>query len=143
MELVSWNKPGPYVDIKYAVQWKYDDDSIRIPEPSEENVFDGSSFSAAGKSYCSWQQLCAEESQNEYVFSDIYGREVFAYKERFPCFDSFDYLHENRYFRWFYIRQADKLCCVYLADGRGTVKVTEDVRFIKDDAWKAMQETKW
>ena len=143
MELVSWNKPGPFVDIVYAVQWKLDDGSVRIPEAAEQTVFDGNSFFAAGKSYSSWQQLCAEQTGNTYVFIDKYRRQVFAYKERFPCFDSYDYLNENRYFRWFYIREAGRLCCVYLADGRGTVEVTEDVRFIKDEAWKAMQEANW
>lgn len=143
MELVSWNAPGPYVDIKYAVQWRLPDGSVRLPQPSEKTIFEGNSFSAAGKSYYAWQQLCSERTVKEEVFLDIYGREVFAWKERFPCFDSYDYLHENRYFRWFYIREAGRLCCVYLADGRGTVEVTEDVRFIKDEAWKAMQEANW
>ena len=83
MELVSWNAPGPYVSIKYAVQWKSDDGSIRIPQPSEESVFEGSHFSAAGKSYTSWKQLCAEQTVEPYAFTDKYGRQVFAYKELF------------------------------------------------------------
>ena len=143
MELVSWNKPGPFVDIAYAVQWKNDDGSVRIPEAPEEKVFQGSQFSAAGKSYSSWQQLCAEQTVEPYAFIDKYGRQVFAYKELFPCFDSYDYLNENRYYRWFYILEADRLSCVYLADDRGSIKVTEEGRMIKDDAWKAMQETNW
>lgn len=142
MELVSWQEPGPYVNIKYAVQWKLTEGSVRIPEPAEKAVSEPGNFTAAGKHYTGVHQLCAEKT-GECSFRDIYGRDVFAHKERFPCFDSYDYLNEDRYYRWFYIRENGKLCCVYYADQRKTLEVTEDVRFLKDDAWKAMQEVKW
>ena len=78
------------------------------------------------------------------LFRDVYGREVFAFRERFPCFDSYDYLYEHRYFRWFYIREGDSLYCVYYVDEQKTVKITDDVRRIeKRDAWESMRALNW
>lgn len=50
---------------------------------------------------------------------------------------------ESRCYRWFYIREGDKLTCVYRDDGRKTVKVTEDVTTLKNDHVKKMKEYGW
>ena len=60
--------------------------------------------------------------------------------ERFPCFDSADYLHEDRYFRWYFLCRRGKLTLVYHTDRTPLVAVTEDVRDLEDDCWKRMRE---
>lgn len=143
MELVSIKMPGPYVDIRYYVQWPLHDGSVRKPEEYKgkyKNVFP---ISVAGKEYKSIRELSSQRIEEQYLCRDIHGREVFEYKERFPCFDSFDYLHENRYFRWFYILDGDRLFCLYCADDRDELEITEDVRRIKEGAWKKMKELDW
>ena len=143
MELVSFNKPGPYVNIDYMVQWRAEDGSLRIPQGGEKRTLPCNNFVAAGRQYSGWEQLCAEQTGEDGTFTDIYGRDVFAFRQRFPCFDSYDYLYEHRYYRWFYIREGDSLCCVYYTDEEKTIEVTEDVRLIADGAWKAMKEINW
>ena len=142
MQLVSWQEKGPYVNIKYALQWIAPDGTIRIPEQQEQH-FKGLSFTAAGKEYGSCRELCARETEDSRIYLDVYGREVFEYKERFPCFDSYDYLYEHRYFRWFHILDGDRLCCVYCEDERPDTRVTEDLRFLRKGAWDEMKEINW
>lgn len=144
LQLVSQREKGPFVSIRYYVQWEYPDGTVRVPEESEMKFACPGSFTAAGKAYSSWQELCAvREDEYGQICRDIYGREVFAEWERFPCFDSYDYLYENRYYRWFYIREGDKLTCVYYKDEQKTIHVTEDVRRMRDRCWKAMQKANW
>ena len=143
MEYVSVNKSERYVDMDYMIQWRAEDGSLRISEKNEKQVFDCDNFSAAGKAYSGWQQLCAEKVGEYHTFTDIYGRQIFAFERRFPCFDSFDRMYEKRYYRWFYIREGDSLCCVYYEDEQKTIEVTEDLRHVYGDAWKAMKEMNW
>ena len=144
MELISWQKPGPYVDISYLIQWKYEDGSVRVPEEAAKAEYPYDDFVVAGKHYSRLDDLCAVNLGEDQLFRDVYGREVFAFRERFPCFDSYDYLYEHRYFRWFYIREGDSLYCVYYVDEQRTVKITDDVRRIeKRDAWESMRALNW
>ena len=143
LRLVQWQLPGPYVNIKYAVEWEQADGTVRVPEGGEKLSFSFREFSAAGRAYLSLNQLLAEELVEDQVYKDVYGRSVFAFKERFPCFDSYDYLHEDRYYRWFYIRSGDQLSCVYYADERNKLEVTSDVKRLPERCWKAIREHKW
>lgn len=97
-------------------------------------------FFAAGKHYDSVSQLCLEEDLDTRRARDIHGREVLYLKERFPCFDSYDLLYENRYYRWFFIRQDNSLTRVYQIDGRDRVYVTEDVRNLENKCWEQMKK---
>lgn len=144
LELIQRVNPGRYVSVDYLVTWRAAGGSLRLPEEHEKQSFPCNDFVAGGKHYSSPEQLCTEKLQEDGTYRDVYGRDVFGYKERFPCFDSYDYLYEHRYFRWFYIREGDSLCCVYYEDERDSVEVTEDVSCIhKERAWKAMKEISW
>ena len=144
LRLIQWQLPGPYVNIKYAVEWAMPDGSVRVPEEGERRSFGLREFSAGGREYLSLNQLMAEELVESQIYKDVYGRSVFAFKERFPCFDSYDYLHENRYYRWFYVREGDTLSCVYYRDECDHVHVVDDLRYIdKKAAWEEMNESGW
>lgn len=144
MQLVKNQLPGPYVNIAYRVKWLLEDGSVRVPEETVRKVACPGDFTAAGKTYSSWEQLChSREDEHGHLCRDIYGREVFAEWERFPCFDSYDYLYENRYYRWFFIREGDRLTCVHYTDGQDTLSITEDVYKLTRRCWEAMTEYRW
>lgn len=60
--------------------------------------------------------------------TDVHGREVLHVMERFPTFDSYDLLCENRYFHWYYIRHADGLTQVRTDDASERVQILERVQ---------------
>jgi len=144
MMLVSKSLSEVYVSYEYGIRWQAPDGSVRKPEESKRTLLYPGVFWAAGRPYTSIKQLCAQKLDEQgHVCRDIYGREVFAEWERFPCFDSYDYLYENRYYRWFYIRSGDRLTCVYYADERKQIEITEDVKKLPERCWKAIREHKW
>lgn len=98
-------------------------------------------FMAAGRLYASRAQLTARrEREDSPWFKDVYGRDVLALTERFPCFDSSDFLYEKRYFRWYFLCLDGKLICVYHTDETPVVTVTEDVRDVEEQRWKEMKK---
>ena len=119
--------------------WGGTDGSVRTPQPvtREYHVIGG--FQAAGKYYLSLKQLTVEVDECERWCRDCYGREVFAVRQKFPCFDSYDYLHEHRYYRWWFIRQGNVLTRIYHTDETGQISVTEDVQDLEDFCWRQMQ----
>lgn len=144
MELRKEQLPGPYVNIRYYIQWCQPDGTVRSQEPTEKVFTYPGVFTAGGRPYTSVSQLCAKKlDEGGHICRDIYGREVFVQWERFPCFDSYDYLHENRYYRWFYICSGDQLTCVYYADQRDRLEITEDVQKLPRRCWEAMVEANW
>ena len=52
-------------------------------------------------------------------------------KWRFPCFDSFDYLTENRFYRWFFIREGNSISRIYAIDTKPNIYVTDDVGYVE------------
>ena len=101
------------------------------------------SFTAAGKLYNSWEDLCVKKTLRKYLVKDVYGR-VWAYTlERYPCFDSFDRLHENRYFRWFVYREPGKFTLVSVDDGKNAVTVTENADDWRYICREMLQELGW
>lgn len=144
MVLVKQSLSEVYVSYDYTIRWKSPDGSLRTPEESKKTFLYPGVFWAGGRPYASIHQLCAEKLDEEgHACRDVYGREVFAQWERFPCFDSYDYLYENRYYRWFYIRNNDQLTCVYYTDERNKIEVTEDVKKLPRRCWEAIDERKW
>ena len=93
-------------------------------------------FIAAGKPYLTVSQLKAkEEGELDGVFyrgfkvpqyRDAHGRRVLYFRERFPCFDSYDRLHENRFYHWYAIENEDKVTLVYTEDEKPGAQVHED-----------------
>lgn len=114
--------------------------SVRIPtEISRKFPYPGS-FTVAGKTYESWQQLCQVETGTSGLYQDIYGRYVFYTSELFPCFDSYDFLYETRRYRWFFILGNGKLTRVYYTDEQKYIHVTEDVANIEDKCWGDLEK---
>lgn len=95
----------------------------RIPQESEK-TFSFNNFYAAGKHYRNISQLCTQKDGE--LFKDIYGRTVFYDKQRFPCFDSYDYMSEDRYFHHFYLKENGRLTRIYYHDDMLEVYVAED-----------------
>ena len=92
-------------------------------------------FIAAGKPYLAVSQLKAkEEGELNGVlyrgfkvpqYRDVHGRRVLYFRERFPCFDSYDRLHENRYYHWYAIESDGKVTLVYTEDEKPGAQVHE------------------
>lgn len=110
----------------------------RIPVEQTSTYTDGKPFRAAGRDYASLEQLTVEKDERSVWCRDIYGREVFCVAERFPCFDSYDFLYDNRCYRWFYIRENGRLTCIYHADGENKITVTEDMGMLGRGSWDSM-----
>ena len=125
------------------IEWVAEDGSVRIPEEKKTEFPYPGRFTAAGKTYRSWKELCTEPDESGLLCKDIYGRQVLYLSELFPCFDSYDYLNENRYYRWFFIKENGKLTRVYCADQRGVIQVTEDVRNLEYRCCEQMQKLNW
>ena len=124
-----------------ALKW-ISPEAERLPEEAKTAYPVNRGFFAAGKQYRNLQQMTTTQI-GDYLYHDIYGRDVIALRERFPCFDSYDFLHENRYYRWFFIKEDGKLTRVYYADTRGVVQVTEDVRVLETRCLEEMKKLKW
>lgn len=107
---------------------------FRTPEPTEKEYLAGLPFVAGGKTYISFSQLCCPQSDGS--TRDIYGRRTLCFRERFPCFDSYDYLYENRYYRWAFLCSDGKLTRVFQADQGRKLHVTEDAAQLEVDFWK-------
>lgn len=114
--------------------------SVRIPSETSQKFSYFGDFIADGKTYQKWDQLCQTETETPDLYRDIYGRLVFYTAELFPCFDSYDYLYENRRYRWFFILGDGKMTRVFYTDGRSKIHVTEDVECIEDKCWKELQK---
>lgn len=140
LQILAQKDPGPYVSYTYSVVWIENGRERPQPQESKREFQLASGFEAAGRKYTGLSQLLAEKINDSGEYKDVYGRRVFEVKERFPCFDSYDYLNENRYFRWFYIQEEGKLCCVYYADKRKNIEITEDAATVNRRSFKAMKE---
>lgn len=125
------------------IYWVAPDGAKRIPEEVKKTYAYPGLFMAAGKPYAGLRGLLAQKDETGYLGKDIYGREVFYISELFPCFDSYDYANENRYYRWFFIKENGKLIRIYHADERNTVEVTEDVRYLENKCREVMEEMGW
>ncbi len=119
------------------IEWVLEDGKTRKPH-GLTTVQPACCFIAAGRIYPSTKLLQYKSKEYDAVCKDIYGREVYCYSERFPCFDSYDALYETRCYRWYFIKHGGKLTRVYCTDGIPTVSVTEDVRDIETGCAKRM-----
>ena len=96
-------------------------------------------FTIAGKTYRDINHFISYDKDRQWA-TDIYGRRVLCITERFPCFDSYDYLNETRCYRWFFLCDGNRLNRVFYTDGRMKVVVTEDVQNIESSCWEEMQK---
>lgn len=112
----------------------------RCPTEHTEAFPAGGSFTAAGKRYSGLRQLFVRTDESCTWCRDKYGREVLYLVERFPCFDSFDAMDESRCYRWFFLREGERLTRVYYMDGGMDIHVTEDVENLEHKCWEQMLE---
>ncbi len=113
---------------------------VREPRPEEKEYKRPLPFKAGTFPYLHPRQLLAIPVGEKGVYRDGYGQKVFTCKERYPCFDSADFLHEKRYYHWVYLTGGGKLVCVYYDDDDRLVTVTEDVAKVPGEHFKAMEE---
>ena len=112
---------------------------VRVPDSHICEYSRKHCFSMAGKTYQDLGHFL--RNQDGEWGQDIYGRKVLCTKERYPCFDSSDYLYEDRYFRWYFIREGNAVSQLFAADDRDKIYVTEDVQNIEPWAWSRMKAT--
>ena len=112
---------------------------VRVPQETTREYSRKQEFTMAGKTYKNiWYFL--RRQGNEWA-EDTYGRKVLCTKEKYPCFDSYDRMYEDRYFRWYFIREGDSVSQLFVADDRDKIYVTEDLRNVERWAWGRMQAT--
>lgn len=112
---------------------------LRRPVPRTQYYKKSGGFTAAGKAYPGLPALLALPVEPGKVWLDLYGRRVLCMKERYPCFDSYDYLHENRYYHYCYLVSGDVLTMVRYGDTGEEIQVTEDVDSTKRPWWPELK----
>lgn len=119
-----------------------DGQPLKIREPREQSfVFtEDGGFDAAGKHYKNIRQLFARVDETFTWCRDKYGREVLYLIERFPCFDYYDTMYEDRCYRWFFLREGERLTRIFTSDDSWEIYVTEDVENLESGRWEEMQE---
>ena len=114
--------------------------TTRVPEQRDRSTHILLPFRIGNLHYPHISCLFYRREPDSPCFVDIYGRKVFHYSERFPCFDSYDYLHDHRRFHWFFIRQEDRLIRLCYADSSNILHISTDVAVIEEKCWSAMTE---
>lgn len=112
---------------------------VRVPMESTRECSRKLPFSMAGKKYSDLNSFL--KKLDGAWGEDVYGRRVFCLKELYPCFDSYDYLYENRYYRWFLIREGNTISRLFLSDDRDKIYITDDVRNMESWVWTQMKES--
>ena len=103
----------------------------RRPQESRGRFSLFGGFTAAGRHYTCLEQLVADEAETSGLYMDVYGRKVLYTYERFPCFDVYDEMNENRFYRWFHLVEGGKVTVVYYEDNSDIIDVTEDAAAIR------------
>lgn len=115
----------------------------------------GEAFVAAGKRYTSAADLRASGEEtiwerdsygfHEMVgqFRDIYGRKVFYIAERFPAYDYYDRVYDDRFQRYYYLFVKGKLTQISFADSSDHFYVTEDVGEVETSQWTKLKQQYW
>ncbi len=127
-----------------ALKWVGDKTGIRLPFERNGCFYRGKPFKAAGKLYAGEEELRAipVPGYGGAWYKDCYGRMVLYMEERFPCFDFYDYLNEDRYYRWFLICRGRRLTRIYMEDERPEIYVTEDVTYLEEECWRVIEKQK-
>lgn len=147
---IPWWIDGELIAAGLIEPLKTADDQSGDEMLTESTKEDDSLFVAAGRSYLTVAQLKAK-SEGELdgvfyrgykvpVYRDAFGRRVLYFRERFPCFDSYDRLHENRHYHWYAIENGDKVTLVYTQDEKPGAQVHEDYQ---PDAKTAFYSPEW
>lgn len=138
---------GRFVEERRFVDWVSAEghgDGGRIPHPCTREYPLPGTFRIGEMEYHAVSELRVKELDREkQIYQDRYGRVFAEIRERFPCFDSFDYASENRYYHWLYLTENGKLFLVYYEDGGKKLTVTEDAGEITARVWREMVSLGW
>lgn len=113
--------------------------AVREPKEVTRECSKSAPFVLAGKIYQNLNGFLRKQD-GEWC-EDIYGRQVLCTKTKFPCFDSYDFMYESRYYRWYFIRRGNAVSLLFTADDRDRIYVTEDVQNVEDWSWQRMKAT--
>lgn len=102
-------------------------------------------FFAAGKYYRSLKEVerTSFEKEGLEFFKDCYERTWLYVWKRFPCFDSYDAVNENRYYNYYILITRRKVYCIYKEDGNPEVIVVSDVYELLMDCCLKMERAGW
>ena len=103
---------------------------VRTPENRTVQSASGSFFQVGGRKYASLKDLKHQKLENN-RYRDVYGLEWLNVYERYPCFDSEDYLYEKRYYEWYLLQDGNRISRVF-DNGGGKQFVTDDVGEIEE-----------
>lgn len=112
---------------------------LRRPAPHTEYYKRSGGFKAAGRPYPGLLALQTLPTVPGKVWLDLYGRRVLVMKERYPCFDGYDCLHEDRYYHYCYLVSGDALTLVRYGDDADEILVTEDVDSTRRSWWPELK----
>ena len=127
----------------------------RKPEERFTEYHIGDKFQAAGKEYSGEEMLRVRGRETVWnydtsgyhdmvgEFVDAHGRKVYYIAERFPCYDYYDRQYENRFYRYYYLCEDNKLTRICYADGSHYFSVLEDTASIDYQHWKKLRNQKW
>ena len=117
----------------------------RKPNPVYTKYKMEKGFTVVGCCYKNLIQLnvAKQRSKSDHLYRDAYGRKMLYFKERYPCFDCFDYMTEDRYYHWYLFNIDDRLICVHYGDDTRWISVTEDVSNVRDEWLKEMKKIGW
>lgn len=128
------------MQLQWISQETEEDGSTRRTRQPHEQTTRYSDFpiQAAGKTYHSLDQLTCGNKGHCRLYRDIHNRLVFRMVKPFPCFDEFDAMYETRMYRWFFLREGDKLTRIHTSDDSSEIYVTEDVERLECCVWEHM-----
>lgn len=127
-----------WVDLKDGAQ------TSRIPQPCTYKYSLRDGFQIGDVKYRSFSELRDKVLNEErHLYQDTHGRIFAEVRKRFPCFDSFDYANENRFYHWLYLTENGKISLVYYEDEREDITVTEDISKIESVVWGEMIYLGW
>lgn len=147
LKAVGWADMVRYDAASYSamrLQWisqetEEDGSTRRTRQPHEHTTrYSGFPIQAAGKTYHSLDQLTCGNKGHCRLYRDIHNRLVFRMVKPFPCFDEFDAMYETRMYRWFFLREGDKLTRIHTSDDSSEIYVTEDVERLECFVWEHM-----
>lgn len=115
----------------------------REPVPSKLRFLKGTPFLAAGRPYWTNVSLFVAKKTGPGYGSwgtDCYGRKIYYWFERVPCFDSSDYLFDFRGSGHFWIFREESITHVCFPQDGPFIVVTEDTDTLAHVCWDPFEK---
>lgn len=150
-EVSTQQEPPPKAEERYGeagilaqissdrtIRWVRDGVTVRTPGPSQSRSFQVN-YEIGGRNYRYLTDLTARAvNEDRRLYQDIHGRYVLDMKERYPIFDSYDAVTENRYYHWYLILERDRMSMIYSDDGAGE-EIVEDIEKLPGTPYRILQ----